>query len=168
MTNPIVTFRTLSNGSVVALAGNHDALAVNVDKVCEYMSKLKELTGGTKVEFNDTFRQICKDRVFYTFEPAVEFDMDNKPYVPEVVEVVLLSNDKVAMNINGAITICTAEEGNAIYATKEDATKAAKKNALDVNSKYLNYLFEARQELKKILKSMNENIDEALNFKNSL
>lgn len=168
MATPIVTFRTLADNTIVALAGNHDAIAVNVDKVNNYMSKIKEATGGIEVEFNNTFRQLCKNRVFYTFEPVSGFDMDNKPYVPEVMEVVLLSNDEVAMNINDTVKICTAEEGNEIYATKADAMEAAKENAKKANSKYLNYLFEARKELKEILKSMNEDIDEALNFKNNL
>lgn len=168
MVEPIVVFRELADGNVVAISNNYDAYAVNADKVNEYMSKLKELTGGTQVEFNDTFRQICKDRVFYAFEPVTEFGVNNEPYVPEVVECVLLTNDKVAMNVNGTITICTAEDKNAMFATHDDALTAAKENAKEVNSKYLDVLFTSRKIAKSTINKINDKIDKALNFKNNL
>ena len=166
--NPLVTFRELADGNVVALCGKHDEISVDVLKVDEYVSKMRELTGGTDVEFNDTFRQICKNRVFYAYEPMNAFSPDNTPHLPMVVECVLLSDDTVAMNINGKIEFCVAEDGNAMWETKEDAKYAAKAEAFALTSDYLDYLFGARAELKDILKSLNGHIDKALEFKNSL
>ena len=164
----LVTFRETVNGEVVAICGKHDAITVDANKVDEYIDKMLELTGGTEVEFNDTFRQICKDRVFYAFEPIDEFTPEHKPHTPMVVECVLLSNDSVAMNLNGKIEICSAEDGNTMWETKEDALEAAKQNALDMNSEYLDILFADRKLLKDELKRINSLIDEALAFKKSV
>lgn len=169
MATPIVTFRTLAeDNTVVALCGSHDTMSVNVDKVIEYMSKMKELTGGVEVEFNNTFRQMCKDRVFFAFEPIDFEKFTTSPYVPAVVECVLLSDDRVAMNINGTIHVMYPEEGNLMFKTKSDAEDAAKQNALDNASKYLNMLFGGRKEIKDALKNLNALIDNMLNFKKSI
>lgn len=168
MVTPLVTFRTLVDNSVVALTGSHDTIAVDAKKVEEYMSKMKELTKGTDVEFNNTFRQFCKDRVFYAFEPIEYYNVESELYVPEIVECVLLSDDRVAMNINGNVTIMFPEENNKMYATKEDAEASAKENAKDATSDYLDFLFNSRKELKAILAELNTEIDRTLKFKKSL
>ena len=165
----IVTFRSLADGSVVALCDNHKGMSVDADKVREYMNKMVELTGGTDVEFNDTFRQICKDRVFFTYEPDIDVEkFYDEPSVPNVVECVLLSTDEVAMNVNGKVLVFFPEEGNQIFATKEDAHKAAVENVQYLNSVCLDYLFASRKELKEIIKQLNNDIEKHLNFKKNL
>ena len=169
-TKAIVIFKTLaSNEQVVALAQNREALTVNVDAVEEYMAKMKELTGGTDVEFNNTFRQLCKDRVFYAFEPIAGnlMDFDEGPVVPTVVECVLLSDDRVAMNINGNVVLMYPEEDNTMYATKAEAEAAAKEDALKYNNEVLEMLTSKRRQLKSELKKLNDQIDMHLNFKHA-
>ena len=171
MTTPIVNFRTLADGNVIALTGNFDAVAVNVDKVIKYMSKIKEVTGGIEVEFNNTFRQFCKDRVFYTFEPINNKnikDFLHEGHVSDVVECVLLTDNRVAMNVKGNVTLLYPEEGNALYKTKEDALEVAKKNAFDMNSKYLDELTAKRKELKEMIHVLNKEIETRIEFKKSL
>ena len=165
----IVTFRSLADGNVVALCDNHKGMSVDADKVREYMNKMVELTGGTDVEFNDTFRQICKDRVFFTYEPNIDVEkFYDEPSVPNVVECVLLSTDEVAMNVNGKVLVFFPEEGNKMFATKEDALQDAKEFVLGLNDTCVNELFAARAEIKNLLKSLNADIDKHLNFKKNL
>lgn len=172
MNKPFVTFRTLaSDNTVVALCSNHDAIAVNASAVMNYIEQMRNLTGGTNVEFNDTFRQICKDRVFYTYEPIENTGVDvfnEKAYVPAVVECVLLSDDRIALNINNTIMVCYAEEGNTMWNTKDEAIAAAHEDARMHNSELLDYLTAERRKLKEQIKELSEHISTRVKFRNDL
>lgn len=172
MNNSIVTFRALaSDNSVVALCNNFDAISVPVETVMNYITKMKDLTGGSEVEFNDTFRQVCNNRVFYTFEPIENKLVDafnEEEFVPAVVECVLLSDNRVAMNINNIIMVCYGEEGNMLWKTKEDATEAAYDNAFMHNSNRLDELTAERRRLKAQLHELSDEISKRVAFRNTL
>lgn len=167
---PIVTFRELaSDNTMCPLSDNLAKIQVNVEAVKHYMDEMKALTGGTDVEFNNTFRALCKDRVFYAFNPVeTTLSFENNPEIPEVVECVLLSDNTVAMNINGNVTIMYPEEANCMWATLGDAAEAAKENALEVANDTLDDMCKIRKELKKELKEYSARIDAMLAFKHSL
>lgn len=162
-----VKFSALSNGTIVALCGNLDAITVDAEKFDNYMEKMLDITGGTKVEFNNTFRDFCKDRVFYTYENLNDNHMDfiQNPYVPTVVECVLLTDNRVVMNIDGTIVVNYPEDGNLMFKTKEDAEESAKAETLEKNQIILDYLFAARKSIKE---KLNQMIDKHLDFKKEI
>lgn len=160
-----VKFSTLSNGKIVALCGNLDDITVDVDKFDNYMEKMLDITGGTKVEFNNTFRDFCKDRVFFTYENLNSNPLDfiENPHVPTVVECVLLTDNRLVMNHNGDILVNYPEDGNFMFKTKEVALESAKADTLKKSQFILDYLFAARKSIKETLNKM---IDKHLDFKN--
>lgn len=158
---PIVEFKTLKDNTVVPFSENLNSVTVDVKHVKKYMDGILEITKDTKVEFNETFRQYCK-KVLYTYQ---QLDMTNflkNPVMPEVVECVLLSDNSVAMNINGIIEIKHPENGDVLFEDKDTAMAEVKFLTKECSDFIINHLISIRKEIKN---DINQLIDNQIGFK---
>lgn len=158
---PIVEFKTLKDNSVVPFGGNLNDVTVDVKHVKKYMEGILEITKGAKVEFNETFRQYCK-KVLYTYQQINTSDFLQNPVMPEIIECVLLSDNSVAMNINGIIEIKYPENGDVLFENKNDAMTHAKFKSKEFSDSFIDFLISTRKEIKN---EINQLIDNQIMFK---
>lgn len=159
--NPVVEFKTLKDNTVVPFSENLQSVMTDVKHVKKYMDGILEITKGTKVEFNETFRQYCK-KVLYTHQQLNTTDFIQNPTMPEIVECVLLSDNSVAMNVNGIIEIKYPEDKDILFETKDDALTHVNSITKECSDFVINQLISIRKEIKN---DINQLIDNQISFK---
>ena len=152
----ILTYCQLTNGEIKAFSNNLDEITKRYANAYDYCKHVSECPQILNVEWGRTLDEI--GHPYYSFQKKT---LDG-------VFKIIPGKENVLIDNNGIVIDAKPEDGDMIFATKDDAEMVMKTLKAERLTSHINDLIASRNRLRAEVKALNEQIDAAVVERNSL